>query len=622
MELVSSIYQNSKTQNLIYYKNRKTNFCDYDEYIAEQLLYSIDPNNLLHLDIIPGILKLSNKSFSTTKSPGYIMKEFESAFNFFPTFLVKTNKIKDIVDKYVIVRIIHNIDNMTGRKYLTGVIEQYIGDVGDIMVEKELCKIMCTSHWSKKIDRIIKTDITNKTLESLGIQSIDLTPNRKLLCNLENILTLSVDPDGSKDIDDALSIQTLDDSHVIIGIHIADPSSYLMEGSAIDIEIARRSESIYLTNQTFHMFPEYLSTNVFSLNDSDKSISSARAFSIMVEMEFDTHMKQWKIISKEITKTLIRVDKNMSYDQFQSEYNSNEKMTLIYEIGKSLYKNIIDKHNVIPYDSKKMIEIFMVIANNTVAEQMVDICSTNPELSDYPILIRSQKSSQYIIDDSLIDTKDSNRYLIDEHLKLHMNQAELKYYCKLSDSSHSSLGLSLYTHFTSPIRRYSDICVHRIMWNLLNYKDISCHKFDLKNIQKSNLHQIFVMNHYKKFYKHVYGLEKQLQIVHYYIESIGQNPMNRISNLRGIVMDIEYQNSIESAVHTNHIYKLKIKCSGFVKSDDDISQHEIIDHMFQNMIHTITLNTEISDIKINLFDEIEYKACYLIRDVRKIRFYL
>src|SRR5205814_9449168 len=97
-----------------------------------------------------------------------------------------------------------------------------------------------------------------------------------------------------------------------------------------------------------------------------------------------------------------------------------------------------------------------------------------------------------------------SQLLIDEHIKLKMESAEIRFYNRTAGknvNSHHALGLSLYTHFSSPIRRYSDILVHRIMWNLLNPSTIT---FTLEKIKWNeehntyNLHEIFLMNHYKK----------------------------------------------------------------------------------------------------------------------------
>lgn len=633
---------------MIKFGNILTNFSNREIESTGSSLYSLDSNDRLHLDLIPGVLKLSSKRFKTTKTKGYIMKEFEPAFGYLPTFMVKTDKLKDYTDKYVIVRVSHVYNKVTGQRSITGVIDNgYIGNVGDEKTEKELCKIISTAHWCRsKIERARCFDKSNKYEESvklaefqkIGITFTDQTPDRydMSLSKSTDMLTLSVDPIGSKDIDDAISIELIDDSNVRIGIHIADPSSWLIEDSILDQEVAKRAESVYLRDQTFHMFPEYLSTSVFSLV-SDRT---NRAFSVLLELSDDKKSGEWIITKKTITKTIIKIDRNMSYDEFQTEHKTNSKMSLMYYIGNFLYTKFLNSQKLVPYDSKKMIEIFMVLANSIVAEQMVQICSSNSCLSSYPILIRSQKTSGYMFDRTEHEfeeqTTESLSNLIDEHIKLHMSSAEIRFYSNNARNSkditnsdhnrHHSLGLDLYTHFTSPIRRYSDILVHRIMWNLLTHNN-EAHKFKLICLDRSDLHQIFVMNHYKQFYKRVYGLENDINITHHYINSVGKDPMNRVHQLQGIVMDIIYKNDNKGS---DCVHKIKIKCTGMCE-DNELNHDHILtkkfveshNKLFQNTIHTVTVSVDQSiDNKFELFAPIKYQVCYLARDVRKIRLFL
>lgn len=645
-------------ESVIRLSGKMTNFCNRDDVSVPQTsLYSLDTENRMHLDLIPGVLKLSSKRFKTTKASGYIMKEFEPAFGYLPTFMVKTDKLKDYIDKYAIVRVSHNLDKLTGQKSITGVIDRYIGNVGDTDAEKELCKIISTAHWSRKIDRSRCFDTSGKydeTIESVKIQELlklgitfeDQTPDREDISKpseTTNRVTVSVDPEGSKDIDDAISIELIDDTKVLIGIHIADPSSYLIEGSTLDQEVAKRAESVYLKDQTFHMFPEYLSTTVFSLvGDRDN-----RAFSVLLELTKNTESNEWDITKKTVKKTKIRMDRNMTYEQFQTEHKSDHKMSMLYSIGESLHTKLLNSQKLVTYDSKKMIEIFMVLANCTVAEQMVKICTSVTGLNSHPILIRSQKPSGYEIDIGTLesdgvdksDTSSLGR-LIDEHVKLHMKSAEIRFYSnrhlsseddKLNDNAHHSLGLDLYTHFTSPIRRYSDILVHRIMWNLMSYhvkddrrndhrNDHQGVRFKLANLNRTDLHQMFVMNHYKQFYKRVYGLENEIKITHHYIDSVGKDPVNRVHTLQGIVLDIIKDQS------SGRIDKIKIKCTGLGISDGSELSPKIaksLSQLFKNTIHTVRIGTDqqIPD-NLKMFQPIQYKVCYLARDVRKIRPFL
>jgi hypothetical protein len=158
------------------------------------------------------------------------------------------------------------------------------------------------------------------------------------------------------------------------------------------------------------------------------------------------------------------------------------------------------------------------------------------------------------------------------------------------------------------------------MWNLLTYgkeEYSKSKKFLLPNL---SVVQIQHMNYYKQFYKRVYNLQSELEIVHYYIKSIGHDPMNRVHEMQGIVMDIIYDGI--------RIDKIKVKCTNI--NDYESSERDTEDmtpdilgklnDMYKNMIHMITITDSEYDIK--LFQPIKYKVCYLARDCRKLRFFL
>lgn len=589
--------------NLIHYKKYITNFHDQeikysDDNPCDDKLYSMDSMGHMHLNLIPGILRLSSKKFKTTSTNGYIMKEFDPIFGLLPTFMVKTNKIKDNIDKYVIVRLMVNNE----QKSIIGTIEKYIGDVGDIEIEKDLCKIISTCHWSRKIDKMDSGSGNQR--EILGLSDYDLTPDRLDMTSkvhmspFNQMITVSVDPLGSKDIDDAISIEIKSDLDVVIGIHIADPTSYIIEDSILDKEVAKRCESIYLNNEHIHMFPHKLSTSIFSLNENKQN----RAFSVIIELKYQ-NMK-WEIMTKKINKTIIRIDKNMTYEQFDLEHKNDIRLKIMYEIGKTLYKTIlkpsvltdnINKDDIYDFESKKMIEIFMVIANNFVAEKMIEM-SDPIHLSN--IIIRAQKpTNQKNIN---IYTHNVDPKLVEMHDQLRRNGGELRIYNALNQESnnHSSLNLNIYTHFTSPIRRYSDILVHRLLYNLITRNQVFKLTIDY-------LHQLFLMNHNKKFYKMIYQLERDIMITHHVL-NILPDPWDRIWHANGIIIDI-----------CNN--KIIVKCRGIndTQNDNSVSQYLI------NTLHTLLIkDQDLDGMKLELFQTIDFKVCFLSKDIRKIRSYV
>lgn len=610
--------------NLIHYKKYMTNFHDQEikytdddnDRLNSNKLYSLDSNGQMHLNLIPGILRLSSKKFKTTHTNGYIMKEFDPVFGILPTFMVKTNKLKDNVDKYVIVRIIHSTDQKTASltASLTGTVERYIGDIGDIDVEKNLCKIISTCHWSKKIEKMNDVE--------LGISTCDQTPLRidMTLIPKDKIITVSVDPLGSCDIDDAISFEMKSDTECEIGIHIADPTSYIIENSILDKEIAKRCESVYLKNDTIHMFPYQLSTKTFSLNQNQKN----RSFSVILGLNLQN--MNWHITTKKITKTIIRVDRNMTYGQFDDEHEYDTMLNTLYGIGKYLYKTILDPQDIVLFESKKMIEIFMVIANNCVAEKMIEL-SNCEQLSH--VIIRAQKieHTEYLINE-IHARNPLYQEFINSHLQIRRRSGELRIFSKLTPESnkHYSLNLNLYTHFTSPIRRYSDILVHRLLYNLISGTEV----FKLLDAP-DRLHQLFLMNHYKKYYKLINQLEQDIIITHHVIRTI-PDPWDRIWNVRGVIIDLREKK--------NNRTKIIVKCMGLCEAmgvDNNVSQY------LMNTTHTLWVETQDrakakdqeQDLtkapdqgqdkdqdKFTLFETIQFKVCFLSKDIRKIRSYV
>ncbi len=620
--------------NLIHYKKYMTNFHDreigYDDNIDDanykDKLYSLDLNGQMHLNLIPGILRLSSKKFKTTTN-GYIMKDFDPVFGFLPTFMVKTNKLKDNIDKYVIVR--PHIVTSDQRKSIIGTIEKYIGNVGDIATEMNLCKIFSTCHWSKKID---KMNWTLSKSESNCICTKDLTPERLDMTTIStnHMITVSVDPLGSKDIDDAISIEIKSENECIVGIHIADPTSYIIENSILDNEVAKRCESIYLKNEHIHMFPNELSTHLFSLNQNKNN----RAFSVIIGLRFGLVEggTKWEITSKEIKKTIIRVDRNMTYEQFEDEHKNDTKLNTLYKIGKILYNSVLDPQNTVPYESKKMIEIFMVIANNLVADKMIEL-SNEKQLSQ--IIIRAQKPKNHSVDSVLNDYVEINgtlesKELVEAHHRIRRHGGELRIFSKSNPESnkHSSLNLNTYTHFTSPIRRYSDILVHRLLYNLISKKEI----FKLMD-SPGYIHQLFLMNHYKKYYRLINQLEQDIIVTHHVIKFI-PNPWDRIWQVNGIIIDVSEKKK-ERSLHGLHQQvtrkKIVVKCTGCDQNDNEIS------HYLINTVHTLWINTQNQDqnyndidicaiaspkIELTLFKTIKFKICFLSKDMKKIRSYI
>ena len=217
--------------------------------------------------------------------------------------------------------------------------------------KKRTC--MNNDDYLNKINEL-NEEIFMKRIASDGWKKISykLTEETNIIQTLENNI-YSIDPIGCIDIDDAIHIEEFNDYYQI-GIHIADVSYYIEENSIIDLEIQKRAETIYLPNETIHMLPENL-MKLCSLTQDKIS----RVVSVIFKISKDNY----KIIQYDIQRNVIRPI-NLSYDEAKIliKNKSNTELELLYEIGKHLY-SFQDEI----YDIHKMVEKYMILANNYVA---------------------------------------------------------------------------------------------------------------------------------------------------------------------------------------------------------------------------------------------------------------
>jgi exoribonuclease II len=353
-----------------------------------------------------GIIYLNDKC-TTIDNKGNRYKKFKSIITN-EEYIVKTKRTEQ-VQTYCIV----NSNEKTILEYCDDINDDY-----NLIVEK-----LGLLNWSMKFD---------KTFNSTLIEKIDLTPDRKYFKG--NII--SIDPEGCKDIDDAIQIMENNNSYDIY-IHISDPSSYIPINSPLDNEIKNRNSSIYLLN-IFHMIPETLSTDIISLIEKKER----RAYTCIIKISKE--LNQIEDIEFEFCKSNIIVDRNMSYVQFESEYKNNTYYKKIYDVGLKLYKILELKEE---YDSHKMIEAYMILCN---------ICA----------------SKKCIIKRATVGDSESMYNTITEYV--------------LEDKEHKIIGFQ-YTHFTSPIRRYVDIMVHRLIYNKDSYNINELEKIIIDINKKNNI---------------------------------------------------------------------------------------------------------------------------------------
>ncbi|KAF7656750.1 hypothetical protein LDENG_00036550 [Lucifuga dentata] len=323
--------------------------------------------------------------------------------------------------------------------------------------------------------------------------------------DLRHLTVCSVDPPGCTDIDDALHCRELDNGNLEVGVHIADVSHFIRPGNALDKEAANRGTTVYLCGRRIDMVPDLLSSNLCSLRSNVERL----AFSCIWEMNHKA-----EILKTRFTKSVINSKASLTYAEAQMRIDDttmNDDITKslrgLNKLAKILKRQRIEKgaltlsslevrfhmdsetHDPIDLQTKElmetnsMVEEFMLLANISVAQKIYDEFSEcallrkhpAPPPSNYDIIIKAAKSknveihtdSAKALADSLdAATVDGFPYF-NTLLRILATRCMMQavYFCSGMDSDFHHYGLAspIYTHFTSPIRRYADIIVHRLL---------------------------------------------------------------------------------------------------------------------------------------------------------------
>ena len=326
--------------------------------------------------------------------------------------------------------------------------------------------------------------------------------------DFREITTFTIDPFDAKDFDDALSFRQLDNGNYEVGVHIADVSHYIKPDSALDKEAEDRGTSVYLVDRVIPMLPERLSNGLCSLRPKEDKLCFAAVF----EMDDEAH-----IITEWYGKTVINSDRRFTYEEVQEVIETKagdfqheiEKLNaLAYKLRDRKFKNgaISFETTEVKFkldetgkpigvyvkerkDAHKLIEDFMLLANRKVAEH---VSKMGKGKHKYTFVYRVHDSPKpeslanfaqfaarfgYKINTkSDKETAKSLNYLM-EHVEGKKEQNVLtqlairsmaKAIYTTKGSSHYGLAFDHYTHFTSPIRRYPDVMVHRLLFHYLN----------------------------------------------------------------------------------------------------------------------------------------------------------
>ncbi len=332
--------------------------------------------------------------------------------------------------------------------------------------------------------------------------------------DFRSITTFTIDPVDAKDFDDALSFRFLDNGNYEVGVHIADVSHFVPVGSALDKEALIRSNSVYLVDRVIPMLPEQLSNMICSLRPNEDKFT----FSAVFEID-----ENGKIYHEWFGKTIIHSNRRFTYEEAQEIIENKtgdykEEILILDKIAKILRKKRIKKgalaieseelrfeldadglpikvHIKTSKDAHKLIEEFMLLANKRVAtfigkpekgkdqKPFVYRVHDKPDLAKIAIFNLFIDKFGYQLDFTHPDqiAKSINKLLEDIQLKNEYSiiqtmaiRSMAKATYDTQNIGHYGLAFDYYTHFTSPIRRYADLLVHRILHDELMHKS---HKY-------------------------------------------------------------------------------------------------------------------------------------------------
>ena len=350
--------------------------------------------------------------------------------------------------------------------------------------------------------------------------------------DFRKVTTFTIDPKDAKDFDDALSIRKLKDGLWEVGVHIADVTHYVKEGSIIDKEAEKRATSVYLVDRTIPMLPERLCNFICSLRPNEEKL----AFSVIFDITEKGEVRDSRIVH-----TVINSDRRFTYEEAQQiietkEGDFKEEVLTLDTIAKALREKrfsagainfdryevkfeIDEKGKPISVyfkeskDANKLVEEFMLLANKTVAEK-IGCAPKNKKakvlpyrIHDLPDPEKLENLSQFIArfgykvrtSGTKTDISKSINHLLDDiHGKKEENLIEtvsIRAMQKARYSTHNighyGLAFEYYTHFTSPIRRFPDMMVHRLVTKYMDGgRSVSEAKYEDLCDHSSNMEQI------------------------------------------------------------------------------------------------------------------------------------
>ncbi len=408
--------------------------------------------------------------------------------------------------------------------------------------------------------------------------------------DLREVPMVTIDGDDAKDLDDAVSLETLDNGNYRLGVHIADVAFYVREGSELDQEAFQRGTSVYLVDRVIPMLPGRLSNGICSLNAGVDRL----ALSVFMEINKEGH-----VVRYEIGPAVIRVDERMTYNNVRRILDDHDEMLCqryadfveTFEQMRGLCLILCQQRHrrgALDFDfpeckvyldesgrpedvclreqsiANQIIEEFMLLANETVAKHLFNL--------DVPLLYRVHEEPKQEKLAALNEFLHGFGYHIPvsggvhprffqdvlqqvegkpEQLVVHTVMLRSLQHARYAPAplGHFGLAVQLYTHFTSPIRRYPDLIVHRMLWEIITHRSLAAERLEVleqqmsDNAQQSSKRELVA----EEAERETVDLKK----VEYIRQFMGEIFDGFVSSVTNFGMFIALPNGIEGLVHVS-----------------------------------------------------------------------